>query len=271
LIQPNTSQHTSPSTQTQLANMTNWTTVKIPATPTPNLIIVHNISPAASEKTVKDFFLFCGKILEFELQQEGDRQVALVLFERESAAKTACMLTNAMIVDSQISVKPYFEESGEGHDQTAQENKPKATIFAEILAAGYQLQDQIIEKGLEIDAKYGFANRIQAYVEAAKRQALSLDEKYKVTEKATEIDHKYHVQDRVNAAVGPGIDYSNQALQTTPGQKVVGVASQVKEQIAAVHYEARRIADEKKSKTAHAGASTEAAPTEAVAPAEKTA
>ncbi|KAG0288468.1 hypothetical protein BGZ98_004252 [Dissophora globulifera] len=249
--------------------MTNWTTVKIPATPTPNLIIVHNISASASETTVKDFFLFCGKILQFDLQKEGDRQVALVHFERESAAKTACMLTNAMIVDSQISVKPYFEESADvSEENIAQENKPKATILAEILAAGYQLQDQIIEKGLEIDAKYGVHQKIQAYVESAKVQAKNLDEKYKVTEKATELDNKYHVQDRVTAAVGQGIDYSTQALQTAPGQKVAGVAVQVKEQIAAVHYEARRIADEKKGKTSSSSATAE---TPAEAHSEKTA
>ncbi|KAG0363254.1 hypothetical protein BG005_001987 [Podila minutissima] len=241
--------------------MTNWTIVKIPDTPTPNLIHVSNISTEASERTVKDFFLFCGKIQEFELQKEGDRQVALVLFASASAAKTACMLTNAMIVNSQISVKPYFEDSLESNDSVAQENKPKATVFAEILAAGYGLQDQIIEKGLEIDAKYGLVGRIQAYVEAAKAQAKTLDEKYHVTAKATEIDNKYHVQDRVNAAVGTGLDYSNQALQTAPGQKVAGVAVQVKEQIAAVHYEARRLADEKKAKAAAAAP----APTEAPA------
>ncbi|KAF9290097.1 hypothetical protein BGZ68_007933 [Mortierella alpina] len=246
--------------------MTNWT-MQIPATPTPSLIHVSNISAAASEKTVKDFFLFCGKIIEFELQKEGDRQVALVLFEKESAAKTACMLTNAMIVDSTITVKPYFEESADAEDHSAQENKPKVTILAEILAAGYVLTDNIIEKGLEVDSKYGFYGKIQAYVEAAKNQAKTLDEKYQVTAKATEIDHKYHVQDRVNAAVGQGIDYSNQALHTTPGQRVVGVASQVKEQIAAVHYEARRIADEKKAKAAQASTST----AEGDKPAEKTA
>jgi len=121
------------------------------------------------------------------------------------------MLTNAMIVDSQISVKPYFEEAPEAHgENVSQENKPKATVLAEILAAGYGLHDTIIEKGLEIDAKYGVTGRIQAYVEAAKAQAKTLDEKYQVTAKATEIDEKYHVQDRVNAAVGQGLEYSNQ-------------------------------------------------------------
>jgi len=238
--------------------MTNWT-MQIPATPTPNLIHVSNISAAASEKTVKDFFLFCGKILEFELQKEGDRQVALVLFEKESAAKTACMLTNAMIVDSTITVKPYFEEAAEAEDHSAQENKPKVTILAEILAAGYTLGDSIIQKGLEVDTKYGLLDKIQAYVEAAKNQAKTLDEKYHVTAKASEIDNKYHVQDRVNAAVGQGIDYSNQALQTAPGQKVAVVATQVKEQIAAVHCEARRLADEKKAKAAQASTSTSTA------------
>jgi len=237
--------------------MTNWSIVKIPATATPNLIFVSNISATASEKTVKDFFLFCGKIQEFELQKEGDRQVALVLFERESAAKTACMLTNAMIVDSQISVTPYFEDSEASGENIPQENKPKVTVLAEILSAGYSLQDQIIEKGLEIDAKYGLVGMIQSYVEAAKAHAKTIDEKFHVTAKATELDNKYHVQDRVNAAVGQGIDYSNQALQTAPGQKVAGVAAQVKEQVAAVHYEAKRLQDEKKAKAA-AAASAEA-------------
>lgn len=121
------------------------------------------------------------------------------------------MLTNAMIVDSQISVKPYFEEAPEAHgEHVAQENKPKVTVLAEILAAGYGIHDTIIEKGLEIDAKYGLTGRIQAYVEAAKAQAKTLDEKYQVTAKASEIDEKYHVQDRVNAAVGQGLEYSNQ-------------------------------------------------------------
>ncbi|KAF8922766.1 hypothetical protein BGZ52_011038 [Haplosporangium bisporale] len=165
-----------------------------------------------------------------------------------------------MIVDSQISVRHYFEDSEASGENIPQENKPKVTVLAEILSAGYSLQDQIIEKGLEIDAKYGLVGMIQSYVEAAKAQAKNLDEKFHVTAKATELDNKYHVQDRVNAAVGQGIDYSNQALQTAPGQKVAVVAAQVKEQIAAVHYEAKRLQDEKKAKAAAAAAASTEAP-----------
>ncbi|KAF9158677.1 hypothetical protein DFQ26_007358 [Actinomortierella ambigua] len=237
--------------------MTNWAHVKIPATPTPNLILVTNISATASEKTVKDFFLFCGKISEFELQKDGDRQTALVLFERESAAKTACMLTNAMIVDTQITVKPYFEETADTNGEPSQENKPKAPMYAEMLAAGYTLSDSIIEKGLELDAKYGFKDRINSYLSYAKAQAQAFDEKYRVSVKAQEIDSKYHVQDRVNATVAQGVELSHQALQSPTGQKVQGMAAQLKEQVAAVHYEARRIADEKKAKTPASAATSD--------------
>lgn len=148
-----------------------------------------------------------------------------------------------MIIDSAVTVKHYFEEEDQSD---AQENKPRARILAELLAAGYKIHDQIIEKGIEIDAKFGVTTKLNSYVESAKAQAQALDEKFKVSEKATELDHKYHVQDRVNAAVEQGKDYSNQALQSAPVQKVTGIAVQVKDQIAAVHNEARRIADEKK-------------------------
>ncbi|KAF9958984.1 hypothetical protein BGZ65_000995 [Modicella reniformis] len=243
--------------------MVTWNTLEIPANATPNLIIVTNISAAASEKTVKDFFMFCGKLNGFELQKDEDRQVALVLFDRESAAKTACMLTNAIIIDSAISVKPYFEELDNGDN--SQENKPKTQILAELLAAGYKIQDAIIEKGIEIDNKFGVTRKVQGVVEAAKTQAQVLDEKFKVTEKAHEFDHKYHVQDRVNTAIGQGIGFSNQALQSGPGQKVAGVASHIKDQIAAVYVEARRIANDGKAKSS-SGVQSDASENEAEAP-----
>ncbi|KAK3816371.1 MAG: hypothetical protein J3Q66DRAFT_342333 [Benniella sp.] len=229
--------------------MVAWNT-EIPTTPIPNLVVISNISPAASEKTVKDFFGFCGKFRSFELQPDGDHQVALAWFEQQTAATTACMLTNAMIVDSPVTVKPYFEDNT---TDDAQENKPRARILAELLAAGYKIQDAIIEKGLELDAKLGVTGKVQGYVETVKAtaiaQAHAIDEKFKVTEKASELDNKYHVQDRVNAAVEQGIGYKDQALQSVPGQKVTNIAVQVKDQIAAVHHEARRIADEKKAKS----------------------
>ncbi|CAG8656840.1 10671_t:CDS:2 [Cetraspora pellucida] len=79
-------------------------------------VVVYNISACVSEKTVKDFFLFCGKIEEFKLikEESSDKQISYITFEREIAAKTAKMLTNAVIGDSEITVKSADDSSTDG-------------------------------------------------------------------------------------------------------------------------------------------------------------
>jgi len=226
--------------------MVAWTKVAIPEHPTATLVVVKDISPASSEKTVKDFFLFCGKIKEFELQKEDDseKQTALVLFEREPAAKTATLLTNALIDDSHITVEPFFKDAiPSGAEEVvdgSQEGKPKTRIIAEYLAAGYQLQDQVIAKSLEYDQKYNLSDKVKTYLAQLQETVKQLDEKYKVTEtvtaKAGEIDAKYQVQDKVK-----------QVQQHPVAQKVQGLATQTVTQILAVHEEAKRIAAEKKA------------------------
>lgn len=77
------------------------------------------------------------------------------------------MLTNAVIGDSQITVRPADDDQSyndDSDDCDIQASKPKAAIFAEILAAGYTLQDAILEKGIEFDSKYGFSNYFKQYL-----------------------------------------------------------------------------------------------------------
>ncbi|GAM19665.1 hypothetical protein SAMD00019534_028400 [Acytostelium subglobosum LB1] len=72
-------------------------------------VFVTNISYKANTKTVSDFFSFCGKIIDLVLREDAARsaQEGIVVFETESAAKTALLLTNALIVDKVIQVVPY--------------------------------------------------------------------------------------------------------------------------------------------------------------------
>ncbi|EFA86590.1 RNA-binding region RNP-1 domain-containing protein [Heterostelium album PN500] len=72
-------------------------------------VYVSNVSLKATPKTVSDFFSFCGKITELSLREDstGSAQEAVVVFESESAAKTALLLTNALIVDKVIQVLQY--------------------------------------------------------------------------------------------------------------------------------------------------------------------
>ncbi|CAG8535395.1 2813_t:CDS:2 [Cetraspora pellucida] len=176
--------------------------------------------------------------------------------KQETAAKTALMLTNAVIGDSQITVKcsgegPSEEEESPEGDGISQEDKPKAVIFAEILAAGYQLQDTIIEKGIEFDAKFGISTRLSHYLQTIQEQLKKLDDKYHVTEtvtnQATAIDAKLGVQDKVKYAATQVQDRANQALDTSPGKQLVEFYLSTQKQVADVHNEARRIANEKKA------------------------
>jgi len=230
--------------------MPSWSKVQIPDHPVATLVVVKDISPASSEKTVKDFFTFCGKIKEFELQKDdhSGKQIALILFEREPAAKTATLLTNALIDDSNITVEPYFKDAisigSEDVHEGSQESKPKTRIIAEYLAAGYQLQDHVVSTALEYDEKYGVSDKVKTYLNHLQTTVKQLDEQYKVTEtvtaKAGQIDEKYQVQDKVLATV-------ETVKQHPVAQQFQGLATQTYTRVLAVHEDAKRIAAEKKA------------------------
>ncbi|KAG1457074.1 hypothetical protein G6F56_006691 [Rhizopus delemar] len=157
--------------------MPNQWSINLPEAPSPNYVVVKNISLESLEATVKEFFLFCGKITEFELKRDEEdekHQIALIHFERESAAKTAVLLSNALVDDSHITASPYFDipssenersvDANNAEQNEAQEAKPKSRIAAEILANGYMLQDHVVAKGVEYDNKYNLTSRFTGFL-----------------------------------------------------------------------------------------------------------
>ncbi|GAA5803533.1 hypothetical protein EDC94DRAFT_611134 [Helicostylum pulchrum] len=243
--------------------MTNtWNNITIPETPSPNYVIVKQIARQSTEQTVKEFFLFCGKIKEFELkvdETDEKHQIALIHFERESAAKTAALLSNALIDDSHIIASPYFdipttestERSVDSSDPETQETKPKSRIAAEILANGYMLQDHVVAKGLEYDNKYNVSSRLTGFLSTLQSNVKQFDEKYRIWDKAVNIDQKYKIGEKVQIATQTAQTKAAAALQTPTGQKVHDFANQTLAQIAAVHYEAKKIQGEKLHPEAH--------------------
>lgn len=202
--------------------------------------------------------MFCGKIKEFELkvdEEDEKHKVALIQFERESAAKTAALLSNALIDDSHIVATPYFDipttESNEksidnaGDTPETQETKPKSRIAAEILANGYMLQDHVVAKGLEYDNKYNVSSRLTGFLSSLQNNVKQFDDKYRIWDKAVGIDQKYKIQEKVQTAAQTAQAQAAAALQTPTGQKVHEFANQTLAQIAAVHYEAKKIQGEK--------------------------
>jgi hypothetical protein len=62
---------------------------------------------------VKEFFSFCGKITQFQMKltPSGDSYEAVLAFEKDSSARTAKMLSNAVIGEKSIQVRALFSET----------------------------------------------------------------------------------------------------------------------------------------------------------------
>ena len=231
--------------------MSSWS-IPIPAAPTPCLVLVSNISAQATEDKVKEFFLFCGKISHFQLDATSHQ--ALIWFDKESAAKTATMLSNAVIADAQIQVHYYFDQFNPPTDkddasaaqdqsnaaQGSQEAKPKTGIVTELVAAGFTLSDTILNRAKSFDAKYGVVAYMQPYYQQALEKAQELEGKYglvrTVTERAQQVDATYHVKDTV-------LDYAHKIAASGPGQ----VAQGVYQQAVSTVEQGKSLADEKKA------------------------
>merc|ERR1712144_94526 len=158
---------------------------------------VKNISSATSEKEIKDFFSFCGKISSIEVTKSGESQNATVTFEKETAAKTALLLDNTQLGATQVQVSSatgsndddgsHFTQNTErDSDEITQEEKPRARIAAEYIAHGYVLGDQAIQKAIDLDTKHGVSNRFLSTL-------TNLDQKYHATDKAKSVDQSYGV------------------------------------------------------------------------------
>eukprot|EP01116_Phalansterium_solitarium_P018702 TRINITY_DN5050_c0_g1_i1.p2 TRINITY_DN5050_c0_g1~~TRINITY_DN5050_c0_g1_i1.p2 ORF type:complete len:284 (-),score=101.05 TRINITY_DN5050_c0_g1_i1:608-1459(-) len=202
-------------------------------------VFVSNVSPNATEKTVSDFFSFCGKITKLYLKQDEGRNTksAIVQFETESAAKTALLLSNALIVDLPIAVVPYSQAAvtaplapaAEPADITTRdfgvpdEQRSKTSVIVSLLAAGYVVGEDAIQKAKEFDEKHSILLQARIGFETVKAKALEVDQKLHISEKvaaaahivedkAKQVDEKYQVSAKAHQAANVVKDKANETL-----------------------------------------------------------
>ncbi|PRP86633.1 hypothetical protein PROFUN_05112 [Planoprotostelium fungivorum] len=199
----------------------------IMTTNTEHSVQVSNISPSATEKTIADFFSFCGKISKLYLNK--DQHTAVVQFDSESAAKTALLLTNALIIDRPIVVALIESPTATQNDASLgtpadptqiperdfgvpDEQRSKTSVVASLLAAGYVLGDSAIDKAREYDEKIGVAATAQAVVAQIQTKAQQIDQQFGISDKASaakqvvedhikQVDEKYQISEKANLAV----------------------------------------------------------------------
>jgi len=155
-------------------------------------VYVSNIASTADQKAITDFFSFCGRITGLTLRPTSSGvQEAVVLFETESASKTALLLTNAFIIDRAIVVSPYTPEVGiplpevGGAQASASEkqfgvpdqHRTKTSVVASVLAAGYTVGEDAMKKAKDYDEKHSLSQTV-------KTKATEIDKKLGISETA---------------------------------------------------------------------------------------
>ncbi|KAK2741569.1 hypothetical protein FQN57_005552 [Myotisia sp. PD_48] len=239
---------------------------------------VSNISPKTSEKEVRDFFSFCGKIVSLSVTpSSGDAdasQSATVTFEKETAARTALLLDQTQLGPSSVHVLSAQSLDDIAGDKAAsaseakdehshgleQEDKPRSRIVAEYLAQGYAISDQAIEKAINLDKSHGISSRFTAALQ-------NFDNKYHATDKAKELDNNYQITAKATSGWRGLSSYFEKALDTPTGRKIRDFYLQGDKQVKDIHAEARHLADLKRDNPTSdelTGAST--APTGAPVP-----
>nr|POE78659.1 protein vip1 [Quercus suber] len=213
---------------------------------------VKGIHAQTSEKEVRDFFSFCGKISSLSLTPDSAAtdatKSASVTFEKETAAKTALLLDNTQLGAAQVSVSGAASldqiapgktaghaDDTTGKDDVAQEDKPRSRIAAEYLAHGYKLSDIAIQRALDLDKQHGISQRFTTAL-------TQFDSKYKVTERAAATDKQYGVSQRANQGWASLSSYFEQAASTPTGQRLRNFYDQSQKQVLDVHNEARHLA-----------------------------
>lgn len=197
--------------------------------------------------------LSSGKIQSLSLTPESNdssaSQSASVTFEKETAAKTALLLDNTQLGPSQVHVTAgqTLEQAsggktaGASEDDLAQEDKPRARVAAEMLAHGYNLSDQVIQKALALDQQHGISTRFTTALQ-------NFDAKYKVSEKAKTTDTQYGISAKANEGWKGFNSYFEKALGTPTGLKVRQFYEQGSKQVLDVHNEAKHLASLKAGK-----------------------
>lgn len=224
------------------------------------VVHVKNIASQTSEKEVRDFFSFCGKITSLSVTPESEAkdspQSATVTFEKETAAKTALLLDNTQLGTSQVQVSSAAglsdlassagatatgEDASRDDNDLTQEDKPRSRIVAEYLAHGYVLTDSALQRAIALDNKHGVSNRFTSAL-------TNFDSKYKASDRAKGLDASYGIIDKGGKAWAGLSSYFEKAMGTPTGQKVAAFYTSTDKQVRDIHTEAKRLADMKSGK-----------------------
>ncbi|KAI8560729.1 hypothetical protein RHMOL_Rhmol04G0279000 [Rhododendron molle] len=189
----------------------NWT-INVSDTRT---VKVGNVSLAASERDIKEFFSFSGDIQYVEMQRETETsQLAYITFKASQGADTAMLLTGSTIADRSISITavdnyqlpPDAPPTTPVTKTTATGSAVKKTedVVSTMLAKGFILGKDTLNKAKSFDEWHHITSNASATVASIDR-TIGLSEKLSigtavVNEKVREMDERFQVSEITKSA-----------------------------------------------------------------------
>lgn len=177
---------------------------------------VSNISLAASERDIKEFFSFSGDIQYVEMRSESERsQLAYVTFKEPQGADTAILLSGATIVDLSVSITPAgdyqlppeaYKVMPEGKLSSTESAVGKTEdVVSSMLAKGFVLGKDALQKARTFDEEHHFTSNASATVASLDRK-MGLSEKISmgtamVSGKVREVDERFQVSEITRSAL----------------------------------------------------------------------
>lgn len=148
---------------------------------------VHSLAAESTEDSLRDFFSFCGDIRL--IQVYSDQREAVILFETESGASTAVLLDNAVVDGGRIRVEPFPETpsgaaSPTGSGKARQAGSPVNSVMDEVLTETMNIASNIGKTAKQLDQQYAISDKVNAAAVTVTTAAISVDEKYHVSENA---------------------------------------------------------------------------------------
>lgn len=256
-------------------------------------VTVSNVSPAVDLYKLQEFFSFCGNVRsidELDTDAKGHKSYQ-VNFTLAKAVETALLLNEAELENVSVKVTkstlPTYQEAAKSGEETAhdeklskrddaiitgddsyddisQEEKPKLAILAQLLASGYKVSDNLIDKAITIDKEQGISAKFKSFLTGLDNKYLhtqdpesaaakNLNKAQSLLSSLTNLVQKSSYLQKLQ-------HYFEKASSSPYGAKVHDFYKQVSSEVADVHKEATRLLEIKKANALGNTTETEVAP-----------
>lgn len=252
-------------------------------------INVSHIPTTITTEKLQQFFGFCGTIKSLNLIEKSEKfQKYEIIFESSKAIETALLLNDAELDGVPIVVEeasasnapPSYDElpdtkevgdhkvqqgdatytGDEQYDDIIQEEKPKSAILAQLLAHGYNLSDNLIEKSIKFDQDKGYTTKFKSFIENLDSKYLHTQEPESTANKnISMLSNKFNslASSFQNSSYQQKLNhYFEKAAQHPYGVKIHDFYKNLAKDVNDVHLEAKRLNELKKEKSLESSQAT---------------